>query len=146
MTDPGTTSTSESMESRTHGVTVGYLLWIFGFLGAHRFFYGRRISGTIYFFTLGLLGIGWLYDLIAMPWLARDASRHYHDGPYRYDFAWLLLTYGGIFGLHRFYLGKVFTGALYLVSGGLFGVGILYDYWTLNEQVSIENAGRQRSS
>ena len=87
-----------------------------------------------------LLGIGWLYDLIAMPWLARDASRSYHDGPYRYDFAWLLLTFGGLFGLHRFYIGKVWTGLLYLVSGGLFGAGILYDYWTLNEQVSIENA------
>ena len=37
---------------------MGYLLWIFGFTGAHRFYYGRPISGTIYFFTLGLLFIG----------------------------------------------------------------------------------------
>ncbi len=125
---------------RSHGLLVGYLLWVLGFLGAHRFYYGRRVSGTIWFFTLGLLGVGWLLDFFLMPWLARDASRRYHDGPYRYDVGWLLLTYGGIFGLHRFYLGKVGSGLVYLVSGGLLGAGILYDYLTLNEQISIENA------
>ena len=44
---------------RTHSVLIGYLAWVFGFTGAHRFYYGRPVSGTIYFFTLGLLGIGW---------------------------------------------------------------------------------------
>jgi TM2 domain-containing membrane protein YozV len=38
---------------------MGYILWIFGFTGSERFYYGKPISGTIYFFTLGLLGIGW---------------------------------------------------------------------------------------
>jgi hypothetical protein len=33
------------------------LLWIFGFTDSHRFY-----CGTIWFFTLGLLGIGWIYD------------------------------------------------------------------------------------
>lgn len=33
----------------------------------------------------------------------------------------------GGFGLHRFYVGKVFTGLLYLVTFGLMGIGILYD-------------------
>ena len=41
----------------THSKTIGYLLWIFGFTGSHRFYYGKPISGTIWFFTLGLLGI-----------------------------------------------------------------------------------------
>ncbi len=127
--------------TKSHGVLVGYLLWIFGFLGAHRFYYGRRISGTVYFFTLGLLGVGWLLDLFLMPLLARDAREKYHDGPHRYDVAWLLLTYGGVFGLHRFYIGKIGTGLLYLCSAGLFGVGLLYDLWTLNEQISIANDG-----
>ena len=39
----------------THSTFMGYLLWIFGFTGAHRFYYGKPISGTLYFFTLGLL-------------------------------------------------------------------------------------------
>ena len=126
-------------KQRTHGLLMGYALWILGFFGAHRFYYGRRVSGTIWFFTLGLFGIGWLLDLFLMPWLARDASRTYRDGPYRYDLGWLLLTYGGIFGLHRFYLGKVGTGLLYLLTGGLLGAGVLYDYLSFNEQVSIAN-------
>jgi TM2 domain-containing membrane protein YozV len=46
----------------------------------------------------------------------------------------------GIFGVHRFYLGKWFTGILYLISGGLFGFGYLYDFCTLNEQISMINA------
>ena len=31
-----------------HSKGVGYVLWIFGFMGSHRFYYGRPISGTIY--------------------------------------------------------------------------------------------------
>ena len=55
-------------EIKTHEVFIGYFLWIFGFLGgAHRFYYGRQISGTIYFFTLGLFLIGWFVDLSRFP-------------------------------------------------------------------------------
>ena len=32
----------------THNLGMGYLLWIFGFMGAHRFYYGRPVSGTIW--------------------------------------------------------------------------------------------------
>lgn len=122
-----------------HSLGMGYLLWLFGFFGAHRFYYGRRVSGTIYFFTAGLLGVGWLLDLFLMPWLRRDARRRYYDGPYSYDMSWILLTFGGIFGLHRFYLRQPWTGLLWLFTGGLLGAGVLFDYLTLNEQVSIAN-------
>ena len=40
----------------THSKAIGYLLWIFGFTGAHRFYYGKPVTGTIWFFTFGLLG------------------------------------------------------------------------------------------
>ena len=43
----------------TFSKLMGYLLWIFGFMGAHRFYFDRPISGTIYFFTKGLFFIGW---------------------------------------------------------------------------------------
>ena len=52
---------------KTHSKTIGYLLWIFGFTGAHRFYFGKPVSGAIWFFTLGLLGIGWLIDLFLIP-------------------------------------------------------------------------------
>ena len=54
-------------EQTTHKVFIGYFLWIFGFLGAHRFYYGRQISGTIYLLTLGLFLIGWIVDLFLIP-------------------------------------------------------------------------------
>lgn len=47
----------------THLKTLGTILWLVGFTGAHRFYYGKPVTGTIRFFTLGLLGFGRLYDL-----------------------------------------------------------------------------------
>ncbi|MBI5532032.1 MAG: NINE protein [Deltaproteobacteria bacterium] len=125
----------------SHGLLLGYVLWIFGFTGAHRFYYGRPITGTIWFFTLGLLGIGWLVDLLLIPGMARSAKRRYREGSTSYAVAWILLTFLGVLGIHRFYLGKWLTGLAWLVTGGMFGIGVLYDYWTLNEQVSEANAG-----
>ncbi len=131
--------------SDTHNKLSGYILWIFGFMGAHRFYYGRPISGTIYFFTVGLLLIGWIVDLFLIPSMARAADRRYVEGPINYDLAWLLLTFLGIFGVHRLYLGKWVTALLWFFTGGLFLLGYLYDYWTLNEQITeINRAGRDR--
>jgi len=124
----------------THLKTVGYLLWIVGFTGAHRFYYGRPISGTIWFFTFGLFGIGWLIDVILIPSMDRQADLRFNAGRINYSVAWLLQTFLGIFGIHRMYMGKWITGLLYLVTGGLFLVGWLYDFWTLNDQITVRNA------
>lgn len=123
----------------SHGLLMGYLLWIFGFTGAHRFYYGRPLSGTLWFFTLGLLGVGWLIDFFLIPLLARDAKRRYYEGEVSYDLSWILLTFFGVFGAHRLYLGKLWTAILWFFTGGLIGLGVLYDYWTLNEQISEAN-------
>lgn len=123
----------------THSKTIGYFLWIFGFLGAHRFYYGKQLTGAIWFFTLGLLGVGWLIDIVLIPSMDSQADRKYKDGPFNYSIAWLLLTYLGVFGVHRFYMGKWITGLLYLITVGFFGIGILYDFWTLNGQVDELN-------
>jgi len=123
----------------THSVAIGYILWIFGFFGAHRFYYGKQVSGIIWFFTLGLLGIGWLIDLFLIPSLARDANDRYRTGPFDYSLAWILQTFFGVFGAHRFYLGKIGTGLIWLFTGGLVGVGYVYDYLTLNAQVDEAN-------
>ena len=123
----------------THRKTIGYILWIFGFTGSHRFYYGWPFLGTIYFFTMGLLGIGWLIDFFLIPSLDREADLRYAAGPIDYSIAWLLLTFVGIFGIHRMYIGKWVTGILFLLTGGLLGFGYLYDFWTLNEQITILN-------
>ena len=124
----------------SHMKTVGYLLWIFGFTGSHRFYFGKPISGTIYFFTLGLLGIGWLIDLFLIPSLDRQANKRFRTGVVDYTVAWILLTCLGLLGVHRMYLGRWFTGLVYLLTGGLFGLGYLYDFWTLNDQVTVINS------
>jgi TM2 domain-containing membrane protein YozV len=126
----------------THSKTIGYLLWIFGFTGSHRFYYGKPITGTIWFFTLGLLGIGWLIDLFLIPGMDRQADFRFQTGPVNYSVAWILLTFLGVFGVHRMYMGKWLTGILYLLTVGLFGLGYLYDYWTLNGQVDQLNRER----
>ncbi len=30
----------------THSALVGYIIWIFGFLGSHRFYFGKQITGV----------------------------------------------------------------------------------------------------
>ena len=126
----------------THSKTIGYLLWIFGFTGAHRFYYGKPISGTIYFFTLGLLGVGWLIDLFLIPGMDRKADLRFKAGPVDYTVAWILLTFLGLFGIHRFYMGKIGTGILWLLTVGVFGIGYLYDFLTLNDQITVINAAK----
>jgi TM2 domain-containing membrane protein YozV len=72
--------------NKSHSALIGYVLWIFGFTGSHRFYFGKPISGTIYFFTLGLLGIGWLIDLFLIPSLDRQLycclDTAYLSGPF----------------------------------------------------------------
>ncbi len=129
------------ISSNTHSLLVGYLVWLLGILGAHRFYYGRPITGTIWFFTFGLLGIGWIVDLFLIPSMDRAADWRYAQGPLDYTIAWLLLTFLGLLGIHRFYMGKWITGIIWLLTGGLLGLGWLYDLWTLNEQVDEINRG-----
>ncbi len=56
-------------------------------------------------------------------------------------FTMLLCLVFGVFGIHRFYTGKFWTGALYLFTGGLAGVGVVFDMICilLNTYKSKEN-------
>ena len=123
----------------THSVLLGYIAWLFGFIGLHRFYYGKTLTGILWFFTLGLLFIGWIIDLFLIPAMDRQAQRRFTPGSTDYSVAWLLLIFLGLFGIHRFYLGKWVTGIIYLISGGLLGIGWLYDLCTLNQQISDLN-------
>lgn len=118
---------------------MGYLLWLFGFTGAHRFYYGKPITGTIWFFTFGLFLIGWIVDLFLIPLMDRQADLRFQRGSRSYTVSWILLTFLGALGIHRMYMGKWITGIIYLLTGGLFLLGVLYDFWTLNDQLSIKH-------
>ncbi len=124
----------------SHSVLIGYVLWIFGFTGSHRFYFGKPISGTVYFCTLGLLGIGWLIDLFLIPSLHRQADIRFRLGRINYSVAWILLTFLGFFGIHRMYMGKWISGIIYLLTLGILGIGYIYDFWTLNDQITVINS------
>ena len=51
---------------------------------------------------------------------------------------WLLSGFGAL-GFHRFYLGKIPTGLLWMCTGGLFAIGSIYDFFTLSSQVRDAN-------
>ncbi len=80
-------------------------------------------------------------DLFLIPGMNRDATQRFKEGPVDYNIAWILLTFLGAFGIHRFYQGKWISGILYLLTGGFFLIGIVYDFWTLNEQIDFINSG-----
>jgi TM2 domain-containing membrane protein YozV len=126
-------------QKKTHSLPLGYILWLFGFTGSHRFYYGKTWTGILYFFTFGLLGVGWLFDFFSIPRMEREARTKYTDGLYCYSVAWVLLTFFGILGIHRMYLGKWITGILWFFTGGFFLLGYLYDFLNLNEIVSERN-------
>jgi len=128
-----------NQDSKTHSILMGYVLWLFGFTGSHRFYYGKPVSGTIYFFTLGLLFIGWFIDLFLIPSMSRQSDLRFTEGRINYNVAWILLTFLGLFGIHRFYMRKWVTGIIYLCTLGILGVGYIYDYWTLNDQITVIN-------
>lgn len=49
---------------------------------------------------------------------------------------WFLL---GPIGVHKFYLGKIGMGILYLFTGGIFLIGWIIDLFTLPSQVRAYN-------
>ncbi|MDC0323828.1 TM2 domain-containing protein [Verrucomicrobia bacterium] len=133
---------------QTHSILVGYLLWILGFTGSHRFYYGKPISGTIWLCTGGLFLVGWLIDLFLIPIMDSQAERRFATGRYNYTVSWMLLTFLGTFGLHRLYLGKI--SGLIILGSSLMAVlfpplilismiFLIIDFWNLNSTVDELN-------
>lgn len=130
----------QTLAPSTHNKFIGYILWIFGFTGAHRFYFGKPKTGLLWLLTGGLFLVGWIVDLFLIPSMDREADCRFATGHIEYSLAWVLLTFVGVLGLHRFYMGKWGTGILYLLTGGLFLVGVAYDFCTLNTQISELNS------
>ncbi len=67
--------------------------------------------------------------------MEEDAPRYKEGISYLMWGGWLF----GFAGLHRFYLGKPWTGILWLCTWGLGGVGQIYDLITMHRQVDEAN-------
>jgi TM2 domain-containing membrane protein YozV len=51
---------------------------------------------------------------------------------------WLLSIFGWL-GFQHFYLGKIAKGILWVITGGIFGIGSLVDLFTLGGAVEAYN-------
>lgn len=59
---------------------TGYILCLFlGIFGAHKFYLNRPLLGAIYFFTGGLLLIGWIYDIFTLPRQINDYNERIYE-------------------------------------------------------------------
>ena len=41
------------------------------------------------------------------------------------------------------YMGKWISGIIYLCTLGIFGIGYIYDFWTLNDQITVINSSQR---
>ncbi|XP_002740495.1 uncharacterized protein LOC100375740 [Saccoglossus kowalevskii] len=111
--------------------------WPLGILGLHHYYLERYAWGLAYTFTLSFLGIGWIIDILRMPWLVESVNL---DMQYRYSSgllyrtpmkslcdAYILGVPLGWLGLHHFYLDRVGFGLVYFFTFGLCGFGWLVD-------------------
>lgn len=55
--------------------------------------------------------------------------------------ALLLCVFGGMFGLHHFYVGRIGKGLLYLLTCGVFAIGWLVDIIKIAIGVFKDGAG-----
>ena len=61
------TNTVGMMPGRLRNKWAAFFLCLFlGFLGAHKFYEGKIGMGILYLLTVGLFGLGWFIDCIAL--------------------------------------------------------------------------------
>ena len=122
-------------------VPTSLLCFFFGFLGLHRFYVGKHLTGVLMLVTLGGLGIWQIIDFVRISvgtFTDKDDLTLRQNPPSTLEVseksitpAVLLCFFLGFLGFHRFYVGKTLTGILMLVTLGGLGIWQLIDLITI---------------
>lgn len=148
------TPTNDNTASEFYAPRVAILAFYVGIFGVHRFYTRRPLIGLFQLLTLGGLGIWALIDLILILCGACRDDRGLPITRWNYEPsasdrrllpAFLLNTLLGVFGVHRFYAGKIGTGLLQLVTCGGFGIWALVDHFILAWGCFTDKAGNRIS-
>jgi TM2 domain-containing membrane protein YozV/predicted Ser/Thr protein kinase len=148
------------------GLVPAFLLaFLFGWLGAHRFYVGKTGTAVAQMFTFGGFGIWMLVDWILL------LCKAFTDGQGRRITRWLpsdevtpvpanlpiqratsekallpallLAVFFGIFGAHRFYLGKPGTAVLQLLTFGGLAIWTVIDWILLLCKAFTDGQGKR---
>ncbi|MCK5736191.1 MAG: TM2 domain-containing protein [Spirochaetaceae bacterium] len=65
------------------------------------------------------------------------------EGRKSYVTAYAFLFHWGILGIHRFYLGRYISGVVWLLTGGLFGIGVFFDIFLTGAYIRFWNEDHQ---
>jgi TM2 domain-containing membrane protein YozV len=85
---------------------------------------------------LSLLIVNALTGIILPIVMAVTVAR---EGRKSYVTAYAFLLHWGVLGIHRFYLGRYISGVIWLLTGGLLGVGIFFDLFLTGAYIRFWN-------
>lgn len=108
-------------EQKSQSTTI-VLSYFFGWLGVDRFYLGYIGTGILKLITFGGCGIWWLLDLIQICQNNLTPNKSSYKSTTRNNGMTVFLAlFGGVFGLHRLYLGYK-NWWIMLITGGMLGI------------------------
>jgi len=135
------------------------LAFFFGIFGAHRFYVGKIGTAILQLCTFGGFGIWAMIDWILIlckaftdgkgkrltRWVycETDESKSNSESDKILLPAFLLATFFGVFGAHRFYVGKIGTAILQLCTFGGFGIWTAIDWILILCKSFTDGKGRR---